>query len=88
MPSTKRKDDSAPRAGRRPRLTASARAQAHRDAMSRRVQKRAVHLLRYGTLKIGDIPSWENFPWGNFFEECHRSPIRLINRVTGLPTRR
>jgi hypothetical protein len=80
-----RKDDQPRTAGRRPRLTATARAQAQRDALSRRVTTRATHLLRYGTLKPGDVPSWENFPWGNFFQECNRNPIRGVNRVTGLP---
>lgn len=85
-----RKDDHAPRAGRRPRLTPTARAQGQRDAFSRRVQRRAAHILRYGPMPKPDEakPSWEHFPWATFFNSVHYNPVRLTNRVTGLPTRR
>lgn len=81
----KPRDEARPVVGRRARLTPAARAQAQRDALSRRVQKRAAHILRYGTQRDGDKPSWENFPWGLFFLECHRNPVREVNRVTGMP---
>jgi hypothetical protein len=83
------KDDAQRTAHRSPRLTATARAQAQRDALTRRVQKRATHLIRYGALQLVDgkrvHPSWENFPWREFYQECHRHPIKGVNRVTGLP---
>lgn len=86
MANKKPRDDSTTRTGRRPRLTATARAQAQRDALTRRVHKRCVHLLRYGPLPKPDEPrpSWENFPWAAFAEEIRRKPIRGVNRVTGL----
>lgn len=83
----KHRNDSPTTTGRKPRLTPTARAQAQRDAFARRVLRRAAHVIRYTALPKPDEErlSWENFPHGLFLQEVTKTPVRGINRVTGLP---
>lgn len=81
----KKHTDDTPRAtGRRPRLSPTARAQAQRAAFTRRVNRRALHLVRKGGLP-GEL-STNNPELGTFLQSIIDQPVRHIDRVTGMPT--
>ncbi len=92
MPAPRNRKDEAPvRAGRRPRLTAAARAQAQRDAFSRRVARRHEHIQRYGVPQLlTDVVPEEQRErrtgalLRRWYQEITRYPIKGVNRVTGM----
>lgn len=83
MPKKPQEDRShAPR--RRPKLTAVARAQAQRDAFSRRVARAAAMVLAT-TPQPKDGGDGDPFPWRAFYKHVKENPVRGVNNVTGMP---